>query len=204
MCLRLTLGHEIGQSKAKYRCLENIFLRFSSLFSANDGKIDWTLRIKLELRTFLYDICHYDIQNKGLHSVLIHLIQSIICQSLKLYGLLASLKMALYSWTLLFYWWIFSHNVWQQNPIAVKVEADTQSFDVERTFEAPTHASTASADCMPLHPSTRSWEISRRQVNIVKVIGKGAFSQVAKATVNNMRGSQDNLTVAVKMLKGIV
>ena len=29
--LRLTLGHEIGQSKAKYRCLENIFLRFSSL-----------------------------------------------------------------------------------------------------------------------------------------------------------------------------
>ena len=53
--------HEIGQSKAKYRCLENIFLRFSSLFSANDGKLDWTLRIKLELRTFLYDICHYDI-----------------------------------------------------------------------------------------------------------------------------------------------
>ena len=57
----ITLGYEIGQSKAKYRCLENIFLRFSSLFSANDGKLDWTLRIKLELRTFLYDICHYDI-----------------------------------------------------------------------------------------------------------------------------------------------
>ncbi|XP_073256124.1 proto-oncogene tyrosine-protein kinase receptor Ret-like [Porites lutea] len=54
---------------------------------------------------------------------------------------------------------------------------------------------------MPLHPSTRSWEISRRQVNIVKVIGKGAFSQVAKATVNDMRGGQDTLTVAVKMLK---
>ena len=75
---------------------------------------------------------------------------------------------------------------------------------MERTFEAPTYASTASADYMPLHPSTRSWEISRRQVNIVKVIGKGAFSQVAKATVNDMRGSQDNLTVAVKMLKGVV
>ena len=75
---------------------------------------------------------------------------------------------------------------------------------MERTFEAPTHASTASADCMPLHPSTRSWEISRRQVNIVKVIGKGAFSQVAKATVNDMRGGQDTLTVAVKMLKGVV
>ena len=75
---------------------------------------------------------------------------------------------------------------------------------MEQTFEAPTYASTASANYMPLHTSTRSWEISRRQVNIVKVIGKGAFSQVAKATVNNMRGSQDNLTVAVKMLKGVV
>ena len=75
---------------------------------------------------------------------------------------------------------------------------------MERTFEAPTHASTASADYMALHHSMRSWEISRKQVNIVKVIGKGAFSQVAKATVNNIRGSQDNLTVAVKMLKGVV
>ena len=75
---------------------------------------------------------------------------------------------------------------------------------MERTFEAPTHASTASADYMPLHSSTRSWEISRKKVNIVKVIGKGAFSQVAEATVKNMHGSQDNLTVAVKMLKGEV
>ena len=75
---------------------------------------------------------------------------------------------------------------------------------MERTFAAPAYASAASSDYMPLHPSTRSWEISRRQVNIVKVIGKGAFSQVAKATVNNLRGSQDNLTVAVKMLKGVV
>ncbi|CAH3170951.1 unnamed protein product, partial [Porites lobata] len=95
--------------------------------------------------------------------------------------------------------WVFILKTF--NPIAVKVEADTQSLDMERTFEAPTYASTASADYMPLHPSTRNWEISRRQVNIVKVIGKGAFSQVAKATVRNLRGSQDNLTVAVKMLK---
>ena len=74
---------------------------------------------------------------------------------------------------------------------------------MERTFEAPTFSTTASADYMPLHPSTRNWEISRRQVNIITVIGKGAFSQVAKATVNNLRGSRDNLTVAVKMLKGV-
>ena len=55
---------------------------------------------------------------------------------------------------------------------------------------------------MPLHPSTRSWEISREHVNIIKVIGKGAFSQVAQATVRNLSGSKEGITVAVKMLKG--
>ena len=45
---RLSLGHEISQNKAKYCCLENIFLRFSSLFLANDGKLDWTLPMKLD------------------------------------------------------------------------------------------------------------------------------------------------------------
>ena len=54
---------------------------------------------------------------------------------------------------------------------------------------------------MPLHPSTRSWEISREQVDIIKNIGKGAFSQVAKATVKNII-DQEVITVAVKMLKG--
>ena len=54
---------------------------------------------------------------------------------------------------------------------------------------------------MPLHPSTRSWEISREQVDIIKNIGKGAFSQVAEATVKNING-QEVITVAVKMLKG--
>jgi len=55
---------------------------------------------------------------------------------------------------------------------------------------------------MPLHPSTRSWEISREQVNIIKNIGKGAFSQVAEATAKNIYGNQEVITVAVKMLKG--
>ena len=57
-------------------------------------------------------------------------------------------------------------------------------------------------DYMPLHPSRRSWEISREQVTVSKVIGKGAFSQVAQASVRDMRGRQENITVAVKMLKG--
>ena len=57
---------------------------------------------------------------------------------------------------------------------------------------------------MPLHPSGKSWEINRKQVNITKTIGKGAFSQVAKATVWNIHGSEEYTTVAVKMLKGSI
>ena len=40
----------------------------------------------------------------------------------------------------------------------------------------------------PLHPSTRSWEVPRRQVTLEKMIGKGAFGQVAKGTAINLRG----------------
>ena len=54
-------GEKNSQSKVKNRCLENMLLRFFSFFSANDGKLVWTLRMKLELRTFLYDIYHSDI-----------------------------------------------------------------------------------------------------------------------------------------------
>ena len=57
---------------------------------------------------------------------------------------------------------------------------------------------------MPLDPSTRSWEIDREQVNIIKVIGKGAFSEVAKATLRNPRDDQECTTVAAKMLKGLM
>ena len=32
---------------------------------------------------------------------------------------------------------------------------------------------------VPLHPGTRSWEVERQAVIIEKVIGKGAFGQVA-------------------------
>ena len=55
---------------------------------------------------------------------------------------------------------------------------------------------------MPLHPSGRSWEVNREDVHVIKVIGKGAFSQVVQATVKNVRASQEETTVVVKMLKG--
>jgi len=74
---------------------------------------------------------------------------------------------------------------------------------VSQTNEAPTYA-TIGRDYMPLHPPARRWEIRREHVNIIKVIGKGAFSHVAQATVWNMRDSQEYNTVAVKMLKGVL
>ena len=62
--------------------------------------------------------------------------------------------------------------------------------------------SSLGTDYAPLHPSTRSWEIPRNSVTIEKVIGKGAFGQVAKGTAIDVRGRPGNTPVAVKMLKG--
>ena len=55
------------------------------------------------------------------------------------------------------------------------------------------------ADYAP--PLTRSWEVPRCHVNIEKIIGKGAFGQVAKGTAVGLRGSPETTTVAIKMLK---
>jgi len=47
-----------------------------------------------------------------------------------------------------------------------------------------------------------SWGIPRDHVTIEKIIGKGAFGQVAKGTVTDLRGRPKKTLVAVKMLKG--
>ncbi|XP_066024489.1 fibroblast growth factor receptor 2-like isoform X2 [Pocillopora verrucosa] len=57
------------------------------------------------------------------------------------------------------------------------------------------------ADYAPLHPSTRSWEVPRDHVCVEKIIGKGAFGQVAKGTAEQFRGRPGTTTVAIKMLK---
>ena len=81
-------------------------------------------------------------------------------------------------------------------------EAEFQSTELTDATSITYEIPNSGGDYMPLHPSTRSWEISRDQVDIIKNIGKGAFSQVAKATVKNISDNQENITVAVKMLKG--
>lgn len=76
----------------------------------------------------------------------------------------------------------------------------TETADATSTaYENPN----SGGDYMSLHPSTRSWELRREQIDIIKNIGKGAFSQVAKATVTVKNiNDQEVITVAVKMLKG--
>ena len=86
-----------------------------------------------------------------------------------------------------------------QNPLAVP---EQQSSSNEASGDSRTYAAPSSGDYMPLHLSARSWEINREQVKIIKVIGKGTFSRVAKATVWNLSDNQEYTTVAVKMLKG--
>ena len=56
----------------------------------------------------------------------------------------------------------------------------------------------------PLDPTTRSWEVSRENLTIQKVIGKGSFGQVAQGTARNLPLEKGTVTVAIKMLKGIL
>ena len=54
----------------------------------------------------------------------------------------------------------------------------------------------------PLNPSSISYQILRQNVIIEKIIGKGAFGQVARGKVKGLRERQHVTQVAVKMLKG--
>ena len=60
-----------------------------------------------------------------------------------------------------------------------------------------------SSQYTPLHPSTRSWEVPRQHVTLEKIIGKGAFGQVAKGTAISLRGHSRKTLVAIKKLKGV-
>ena len=75
----------------------------------------------------------------------------------------------------------------------VLIETTTGNYRAESAAQG--------ADYAPLHPITRSWEVSRQNVTIEKIIGKGAFGQVAKGTAIELRGRPGKTTVAVKMLK---
>ncbi|XP_074634424.1 fibroblast growth factor receptor 3-like isoform X2 [Acropora palmata] len=53
----------------------------------------------------------------------------------------------------------------------------------------------------PLDLRTRSWEVAREDVIVEKMIGKGAFGQVAKGTAKNLSFRSGTRNVAIKMIK---
>ena len=83
-------------------------------------------------------------------------------------------------------------------------ETEEQSSSTVPPDDSTNYDTLSSHNYMPLHPSGRRWQVNREHVKIIKVIGKGAFSQVAKATVWNIHGNEEYTTVAVKMLKGAI
>lgn len=54
----------------------------------------------------------------------------------------------------------------------------------------------------PLHMRTRSWEVATNDVQIKKIIGKGAFGQVAKGMAKNLTLKSGATSVAIKMVNG--
>lgn len=60
-----------------------------------------------------------------------------------------------------------------------------------------------SSEYQMLDRTTMDWEIAPHQVSILNTICKGAFGQVARATVMDVQGMHESRTVAVKMLKGV-
>ena len=55
-----------------------------------------------------------------------------------------------------------------------------------------------------LHHVTVDWEIARNKVSNIKIVGQGAFGQVAKATAMDVQGMQGERTVMIKMTKGLL
>ncbi|XP_074634720.1 proto-oncogene tyrosine-protein kinase receptor Ret-like isoform X3 [Acropora palmata] len=53
----------------------------------------------------------------------------------------------------------------------------------------------------PLDMRTRSWEVARNDVKVEKIIGKGAFGQVAKGTGKNLPFRSGETSLAIKMVK---
>jgi len=77
-----------------------------------------------------------------------------------------------------------------------------QNVSEDRGNNVSSNAS-QSSQYAPLHPSTRSWEVRRQRVTLEKIIGKGAFGQVAKGTAVDLRGRPGKTLVAIKKLRGV-
>ncbi len=90
----------------------------------------------------------------------------------------------------------------QSQYMALNEASRSQSIS-EKTREHLLQSAAQISQYEALHPPTRSWELSREQVTIEKIIGKGAFGQVARGTVIGLLERPQETQVAIKMLKGV-
>ncbi|XP_022803667.1 fibroblast growth factor receptor 3-like isoform X2 [Stylophora pistillata] len=88
-----------------------------------------------------------------------------------------------------------------QNYMALDEKTRSPSLHDARQGNCPQPAEPVN-EYASLNSSSRYWEIPADHVTIEKVVGKGAFGQVAKATVKGLHGGLKTTVVAVKMLKG--
>ena len=104
-----------------------------------------------------------------------------------------------------YYFWL-QHEIELEERLQVQQPGNYADLnEATRSHEAPrdeTADPSPPSVYAPLITATRSWEVQRKNVNINKVIGKGAFGQVAKATVVDLPGRPGQTVAAVKMLKG--
>ena len=63
-------------------------------------------------------------------------------------------------------------------------------------------SSAPNVEYAPLDMRTRSWEVERNNVKVERIIGKGAFGQVAKGTAKKLPLRSGGTCVAIKMVKG--
>ncbi|KAL9958180.1 hypothetical protein ACROYT_G035157 [Oculina patagonica] len=89
------------------------------------------------------------------------------------------------------------HHGTGQNMVLAEVAQPQSRMETERS----PYYLTLINDYTPMHPRTLSWEVSRENVIIEKIIGKGAFGQVAQGKVSQLQGREETVTVAIKMLK---
>ena len=96
-----------------------------------------------------------------------------------------------------------------EDPVRIQnsgVPLQSQCTSLDQDSRLPNNVSsnaTQSGQYAPLYPSTRSWEVPRQYVTLEKIIGKGAFGQVAKGTAKSLRGRPGKTPVAIKKLRGV-
>ena len=73
----------------------------------------------------------------------------------------------------------------------------------EETLHSNIDSDRSHDEYAPLDLRTRPWKVAREDVIAEKIIGKGAFGQVAKGMAKNLSFRFGTGNVAIKMLKGI-